>query len=158
MIGSLTAIRLLSDPTERPLLATILYILGPSLIGFVGYAFLRRGTRRYLSHEPALERMLEARARQARETQRQANLSALEDVPWHMRWAQLTAPVLGLTGYLIWSFAGVRYLSMSELPVPVTTKDWLLVLPYILLFPLLLSRDAIQRRLLRRGTGARGGK
>ncbi|HWP10127.1 MAG TPA: serine/threonine-protein kinase, partial [Polyangiaceae bacterium] len=33
MIGSLTAIRMLSESTERPLLERILYILGPSLIG-----------------------------------------------------------------------------------------------------------------------------
>jgi hypothetical protein len=44
----------------------------------------------------------------------------------------------------------VRYGSMHDLPVPLTTKDWLLILPYVLLFPVLLSRDAVQRRFLRR--------
>jgi serine/threonine protein kinase len=150
MIGSLTAIRMLSESTERPLLVRILYILGPSLIGFVGYSTLRGRTQRYLAQEPALERMVLARVRQAREAQRQANLSALEQASWRARWAQLAAPVLGLTGYLAWIWSDVRYGSMRDLPVPLTTKDWLLILPYVLLFPLLLSRDAVQRRRLRR--------
>jgi hypothetical protein len=38
--------------------------------------------------------------------------------------------------------------------MPVTTKDWLVILPYVLLVPLLLSRDALQRRLLRRAQHA----
>jgi hypothetical protein len=40
--------------------------------------------------------------------------------------------------------------AVSEVIVPVTTKDWLVILPYCLLVPLLLSRDALQRRMLRR--------
>jgi hypothetical protein len=155
MIGSLTAIRMLSESTERPLLERILYILGPSLIGFIGYSTLRGRTERYLAHEPALERMVVARVRQAREAQQQANLNALEQASWRERWAQLAAPVLGLTGYLAWIWSGVRYGSMRDLPVPLTTKDWLLILPYVLLFPLLLSRDTIQRRRLRRLTASR---
>ena len=150
MIGSLTAIRMLSDTTALPLLMRILYILGPSLIGFVGYSMLRRRTQRYLAHEPALERMVLTRVRQAREAQRQANLAELEQASWRARWAQLAAPVLVLTGYLAWAWSGLRYGSMRDLPVPLTTKDWLLILPYVLLFPVLLSRDALQRWHLRR--------
>jgi serine/threonine protein kinase len=149
MISSLTGIRMLSESTERPLLVRILYILGPSLIGFVGYSMLRRRTQHYVSNEPALERMVESRVRQARESQRQANLATLEQAPWNARWAQLSAPIFGLTGYLAWAFSDVRPTSMRDLPIPLTTKDWLLVLPYVLLFPVLLSRDAVQRRLLR---------
>jgi hypothetical protein len=154
MIGSLTAIRMLSESTERPLLERILYILGPSLIGFVGYSTLRSRTRRYLAQEPALERLVENRVRQAREAQRQANLSALDQSSWRMRWAQLAAPLVGLGGYLGWNWTGLRDGSMRDLPIPVTTKDWLLVLPYVLLFPLLLSRDALQRRRLRKSARA----
>jgi len=150
MIGSLTAIRMLSESTEHPLLVRILYILGPSLLGFIGYWLLRRRTRRYLAQEPALERMVQLRVRQAREAQRQANLAELEQASWRARWIQLAAPILGLTGYLAWIWSGLRYGSMHDLPVPLTTKDWLLILPYVLLFPVLLSRDAVQRRFLRR--------
>jgi hypothetical protein len=141
---------MLSESTERPLLERILYILGPSLIGFVGYSTLRGRTRRYLAQEPALERLVESRVRQAREAQRQANLSALDQASWRMRWAQLAAPLVGLGGYLGWNWTGARGGWMRDLPIPVSTKDWLLVLPYVLLFPLLLSRDALQRRRLRR--------
>jgi len=150
MIGSLTAIRMLSESTELPLIVRILYILGPSLIGFVGYSLLRRRTQRYFAQEPALERMVKARVRQAREAQRQANLSALEQASWRPRWAQLAAPLLGLAGYVAWIWSDVHYGSVRDLPVPLTTKDWLLILPYVLLFPVLLSRDALQRRRLRR--------
>jgi serine/threonine protein kinase len=152
MIGSLTGIRMLSEATELPLLARILYILGPSLIGFIGFSLLRRRTERYLDEEPALKRMLLARVRQARDAQRSANLSALEKVSWSTRSAQLAAPVFGLAGYLAWNWSDLRHGSMRELPVPLTTKDWLLILPYVLLFPVLLSRDAFQRRRLRRVT------
>jgi hypothetical protein len=34
--------------------------------------------------------------------------------------------------------------------VPVTTKDWLVVLPYVLLVPMLMGRDFVQKRRLRR--------
>ena len=123
--------------------------------GFVGYSMLRRRTQRYLSQEPAVARMLAARVRQAREAQRQANLSALERGSWRVRWAQLAAPVLGLAGYLAWLWSDIRYGSVRELPIPLTTKDWLLILPYVLLFPVLLLRDIVQRRRLRRLAGAR---
>lgn len=150
MIGSLTAMRMLSESTEHPLLVRILYILGPSLLGFLGYSMLRRRTQRYLSQEPPLERMVLLRVRQAREAQHHANLAQLEQASWRARWTQLAAPILGLTGYVAWIWSGMRYGSMSELPIPLTTKDWLLILPYVLLFPVLLLRDAVQRRRLRR--------
>ena len=150
MIGSLTAIRMLSESTERPLLVRMLYILGPSLLGFIGYSMMRSRTLGYLAQEPALHRMLRARVREAREAQHKANLIALEHASWRARWVQLAAPVLGLAGYLAWIWSGLRHGSMREVPVPLTTKDWLLILPYVLLFPVLLSRDAMQRRLLRR--------
>jgi hypothetical protein len=34
--------------------------------------------------------------------------------------------------------------------IPVTSKDWLMILPYVLLVPMLLGRDYVQRWLLRR--------
>src|SRR6185369_10134636 len=48
MIGTLTAMRILSEEQARPLLEKILYIVGPSLIGFVGYTVLRRRLDRFL--------------------------------------------------------------------------------------------------------------
>jgi hypothetical protein len=92
--------------------------------------------------------MVRLRVRQAREAQQHANLVELEQASWRARWTQLAAPILGLTGYVAWIWSGMGYGSVRDLPVPLTTKDWLLILPYVLLFPVLLSRDAIQRRLL----------
>ena len=64
----------------------------------------------------------------------------------------LAAPILGLTGCVAWIWSDLHCGSMRALPVPLTTKGWLLILPYVLLFPVLLSRDAVQRWFLRRSS------
>ena len=150
MIGTLTAMRILSEGAAHPLLEKILYILGPSLIGFWGYSDLRRRTRSFVAEAPALERLLTERISRARAQQQTANLRELERVP--MRWpiAQLAVPIACLAVYVLWTSSGLQRDVLSELIVPVTTKDWLVILPYVLLVPLLLSRDALQRRRLKR--------
>jgi hypothetical protein len=150
MIGTLTAMRILSEGAAHPLLEKVLYILGPSLIGFWGYWALRRRARSFVADAPALERLLAERISRARAQQHAANLSELERVP--MRWplAQLAVPVACLAVYVLWTSSGLQREALRELIVPVTTKDWLVILPYVLLVPLLLSRDAVQRRMLRR--------
>ena len=35
--------------------------------------------------------------------------------------------------------------AVRELIIPVTTKDWLLILPYVLLVPTILGRERVQR-------------
>ncbi len=156
MIGSLTAIRILSGAGEQPLLVTILYILGPSVIGFIGYTMLRRATLRYVSEEPALAHMLEEQLAKARDVQRQANLAALESAPRRYAWLGLAAPVVCVAGYVVWLGSRVGLEAAQSAVLPVTTKDWLLVLPYVLLFPVLPTRDLVQRWFLRRRAAARG--
>jgi serine/threonine protein kinase len=150
MIGTLTAMRILSEGAEHPLLEKILYILGPSLIGFWGYSALRRRTRSFVAEAPALERLLAERVARARGQQHAANLIELERVPMGWPIAQLAVPVACLAVYVLWTASGLKRDALRELIVPVTTKDWLVILPYVLLVPLLLSRDALQRRMLRR--------
>ena len=53
--STLTAMRILSEGAAQPLLEKILYILGPSLIGFWGYLALRSRTRRFVAEAPATE-------------------------------------------------------------------------------------------------------
>jgi serine/threonine protein kinase len=150
MIGTLTAMRILSEGAEHPLLEKILYILGPTLIGFWGYSALRRRTRAFVAEAPALERLLAERIAHARTQQRAANLSELERVPMGWPIAQLAVPIACLAVYVLWTSSGLQRDALRELIVPVTTKDWLVILPYVLLVPLLLSRDALQRRRLRK--------
>jgi hypothetical protein len=150
MIGTLTAMRILTEGAEHPLLEKILYILGPSLIGFWGYSALRRRTRSFVAEAPALERLLAERVSSARGQQHAANLSELERVPMLWPIAQLIVPVACIAVYVLWTASGLQRDALRELIVPVTTKDWLVILPYVLLVPLLLSRDALQRRMLRR--------
>jgi hypothetical protein len=150
MIGTLTAIRMLSDNVERSLIETILYILGPSVVGFIGYSWVRRATERYVSAEPALGRLVTSRVHRAREAQREASLAELERVPRHYRLLALAAPIACLAGYLAWLASRGGLESSATAALPVTTKDWLLALPYVVLFPVLLFRDAVERFLLRR--------
>jgi serine/threonine protein kinase len=154
MIGTLTAMRILSEGPEHPLLEKIFYILGPSLIGFWGYAALRRRTRSFVAEAPALDLLLTERVSRARTQQDAAILSELERVPVGWRLAQFAVPVACITVYVLWAATGLQRDAIRELIVPVTTKDWLVILPYVLLVPLLLSRDAWQRRRLRRARDA----
>ena len=68
--------------------------------------------------------------------------------------AQLAVPIVCIAVYVLWTSSGLQRDALRELIVPVTTKDWLVILPYVLLVPLLLSRDALQRRRLRRAHDA----
>jgi hypothetical protein len=148
--------RILSEGAEHPLLEKILYILGPSLIGFWGYSALRRRTKRFVAETPALERLLAERVSRARTQQRAANLSELERAPIHWQLAQLAVPIACLAAYVFWTSSSLSRDALRELIVPVTSKDWLVILPYALLVPLLLSRDALQRRMLLRSTRSGG--
>jgi hypothetical protein len=150
MIGGLTAITVVAEGADRPLVEKVLYILGPSLIGFVGYSASRRYVRMYLSHSPAVRRLLDERVAQARHEQWRADLRKLELAPGRWRLFQLAVPVVCVLGYLLWTGSGVQRQAIRELIMPVTTKNWLFILPYALLLPVLLTRDRIQRLVLRR--------
>jgi len=150
MIGTLTAMRILSEEQAHPLLEKIVYIVGPSLIGFVGYSALRRRLNGFLEQAPAVKRLVTERADTAPEEQRRANLSVLQNVPWRLPFGQIAVPLLCIAAYLLWTGSGLQRAGLHRL-IPVTTKDWLVVLPYVLLVPMLLGRDYVQKWLLRRG-------
>src|SRR5450432_1941271 len=149
MIGSLTAITVLSESAARPLSEKIVYILGPSLVGFLGYAVTRRYVQAYVDHAPAVARLLAqqtaARRRQTRETAERA-----VHAPWSWRLGQLAAPVGCFLAYLLWTGSGIHKQAVRELIIPVTTKDWLLILPYVLLVPTILGLEQLQRLARRR--------
>jgi serine/threonine protein kinase len=154
MIGTLTAMRILSDDTPHPLLEKIVYILGPSLIGFAGYSVLRRRLDAFLEQAPAVARLIEERTESALLEQRRANLAVLENVPWRWPLAQIAVPVGCIAAYLLWTGSSFQRAALHQL-IPVTSKDWLVVLPYVLLVPLLPSRDRLQRWWLRRARRSR---
>jgi hypothetical protein len=150
MIGSLTAITILSEGAGRPLAEKMLYISLPSFAGFAGYVVMRRYVARYLTHAPAVKRMLASEIASARRQQTEANLQQLDTAPWRWRLLQLPVPLVCLLIYLVWTGSGIHQEAIRDLIVPVTTKDWLLILPYALCVPVLLLRDHIQRWWLRR--------
>lgn len=159
MIASLSAITVLASPTDRLLLEQALYILGPSLVGFAGAAAVDRWVRRYLADAPAVERLLVDRARLAPQVQARVSIAQIERAPWRLRLGQLAVPVLCVIGYLLWTGSGLQRDAIRELILPVTTRDWLLILPYALLVPLLLVRDRAQVWWLRRrSSGAASAK
>jgi serine/threonine protein kinase len=149
MIGTLTAMRILSEGTSHPLLEKVLYILGPSLIGFAGYWVLRRRLNAFLEQASAVRRLVTQRTSGALSEQQRANLVMLTRVPWHWPLAQLTVPAVCIVAYLLWTGSGLQRAAFHQL-IPVTTKDWLVVMPYVLLVPVLLGRDPLQRWALRR--------
>jgi hypothetical protein len=149
MIGTLTAMRILSEEQAHPLLEKLVYIVGPSLIGFAGYSVLRGRLNGFLAQAPAVKRLVAERTSAALIEQRRANLAVLERVPWRLPVGQIAVPLVCIAAYLLWTGSGLQRAVLHQL-IPVTTKDWLVVLPYVLLVPMLLGRDSVQRWLLRR--------
>ena len=153
MIGTLTAMRILSDEQSHPLLEKLVYIVGPSLIGFVGYSARRRQWNTVWQQAPAVRRLVAARTEAALVEQRHANLAVLEHVPWRLPVGQIAVPLVCIAAYLLWTGSGLQRAVLHQL-IPVTTKDWLVILPYVLLVPMLLCRDYAQKWLLRRAEHA----
>jgi serine/threonine protein kinase len=152
MIGCLTAITILSQRGHQPLVEQVFYISGPSLIGFTGYWLTRRYVLGYLSHAPAVRRVLEERAREARLEQARANREHVRATPLRTRLGEFAVPIACVIAYLLWTGSGVDQQTVRQLVLPVSTKGWLLILPYALLVPVLLTRDGINAWLLRRAT------
>ncbi|HEY8144764.1 MAG TPA: serine/threonine-protein kinase [Kofleriaceae bacterium] len=153
VIGALTAMTILSRPVADPMLKQVLYILGPSLVGFAGYAFTRRQLQRYLRHAPAVARLLDGEVEAHRAELARATAARLANVPWSHRLAQLVVPFACLAVYLFVTESGIHERAVEQLVVPVTGQGWLLILPYALLIPILLLRDAIHLRVLQRRRG-----
>jgi hypothetical protein len=61
----------------------------------------------------------------------------------------MAVPAVCIAAYLLWTGSGLHRAVLHQL-IPVTSKDWLVVLPYVLLVPMLLARDYVQKWLLRR--------
>jgi hypothetical protein len=148
MIGSLTAITILSEDGARPLLEKVAYILGPSLIGFLGYWASQRYVQRFLLHAPAVQEMLQFETRLTRHEQRVVLLGRLAGTSFKWQLSQLIVPFVCVLAYLLWTGSGVHQQAIRQLIAPVTMKGWLLILPYALLVPVLLLRDAAHRWML----------
>ncbi len=149
MIGCLTAISILAGK-QAALVEKLLYISGPSLIGFAGYWATQRYVRRYLAHAPAVREMLDREARRASILQARTNLEQLNRASLQLRLAQLAIPVGCVLIYLVWTGVGIHEHAIRKLILPVSMEGWLLILPYALLVPVLIGGDAYQKWRLRR--------
>jgi hypothetical protein len=74
----------------------------------------------------------------------------LDGAPIRKRFLQLTVPIGCVIAYLLWTGSGVHEQAVRQLVLPVTTKGWLLILPYALLLPMLVVRDPVHLWWLRR--------
>jgi serine/threonine protein kinase len=144
MIGCLTAITILSEGGKRPLAEQVLYISGPSLIGFFGYSLTRRYVVAYLRQAPVVRRLLDERAAEGRAEQTRVNHEYVRTASWRRRVGELAVPAVCVLLYLLWTGSRVDQTTIRELVLPVSTKGWLLILPYVVLVPVLLTRDSIQ--------------
>ncbi len=152
VIGALTAMTILSRPVAQPMVVQVLYILGPSLVGFVGYAVTRRQLQRYLRHAPAVGRLLAAEVAAHRDELASVTAARLQNVPWAHRLAQLVVPFACLAIFLLVTESGFHERAVEQLVMPMTGQGWLLILPYALLIPILLLRDSLHLRILQRRT------
>ncbi len=150
MIGGLTAMTILSERPPAPLVKQVLYILGPSLIGFAGYWLTRRQVRAFLDQSPAVERLLHQQMLASRIEHAHVSIAQLEAAPWRRRLLQLVVPLACIALYLVWTGSGLHELAIRQLILPVTPKGWLLIFPYALLLLLLLVRDNAQIWALKR--------
>jgi hypothetical protein len=149
-IGALTAMTILSRPGAHPLVNQVLYILGPSLIGFIGYAVIHRQLHRFLRHAPAVRRLLDREVTAHRADLSRAAAVQIASASWAHRLAQLVVPFACVALYLLFTESGLHQRAVQQLMMPVTTQGWLLILPWALLVPVLLARDSVQLRLHRR--------
>ena len=134
----------------RPLVEKVLYILGPSLVGFAGYWAARRYVALYLIHSPAVRKLSRTPPSGCVKSNVRADLRQLELAPLGWRLLQLMVPVVCIVAYLFWTGSGVHKQAIRELILPVTTNAWLLILPYALMVPVLLTREHVRKRMLRK--------
>ena len=155
MIGCLTGITILSSKGRQPLVEQVLYISGPSLIGFMGFWLTRSYVLGYLENAPAVRRLLDESITEARRVQKRTDAQYVKVVSLQRRLGELSVPVACVLAYLLWTGSGVDEQAVRTLVLPVTTKGWLLILPYALLVVVLLVRDSLSTWLGRRaGTQA----
>jgi hypothetical protein len=154
VMGSLNGLIILTHGHQGPLATQLLYILGPSVIGFLGFALIRRYVMNHLANAPAVQSMLAQQIALARDERAQAILAQLRAVSWRTRLSQVGVPVVCILGYLIFSGSGLHEHAIRQLIVPTSIKGWLLILPYALLAPIVFVRDFVQIWLLHRRTAA----
>lgn len=147
VIGCLTAIAVLFREGHRPLLEHILYISGPPFIGFAGFRLTRSYALRYLSETPAVQRLLDSEAAEARQKEERVRPTYQRPAPLRLRVAELAVPVVCVFGYLVWTGSSVSERSLRELVLPVSTTGWLVIAPYVLLVAALLLRDGVESSL-----------
>jgi hypothetical protein len=150
MIGCLTGITILSQRGHQPLAEQVLYISGPSFIGFVAFSLTRRYVLGYLANAPAVQRLLDESLAEARGDQKRIDREYLKRVTWQRRLGELAVPVACVLAYLLWTGSGVDQKAVRMLVLPVSTKGWLLILPYALLVLVLAVRDPVNAWRTRR--------
>jgi hypothetical protein len=150
MIGTVTALTILSRAAAQPLVYQIVYVLGPSLIGFLGYTVTLRNLRSLLRNSPAVEQLIERRIAAFRMNLARVTTTRLEQSARRTLILQFVFPIVCIGLYFLWAASGIHRQAIQQLIVPETIRAWLLILPYVLLVPALLLRDPIQLALLRR--------
>jgi serine/threonine protein kinase len=150
MIGTVTALTILSRPAAEPLVYQLVYVLGPSLIGFAGYTITRRYVRSLLGNSPAVEQLIERRIAAFRIDLARVTTTRLEQSARRTRILQFVFPFACILIYVLWAISGIHRQAIQQLIVPATIREWLLILPYVILVPALLLRDPVQLAVLRR--------
>jgi serine/threonine protein kinase len=146
MIGGLSAMTILSRPVAVPLVHQVMYILGPSLIGFIGYALTRRYLQKILRNAPAVERLVQRQVEEFRLDLARIRRERAQKGAWRHRLVELAVPIACIVLYSVWTGSGIQQRALQQLVLPVTTKGWLLILPYVLLLFVIPFRDRFSRK------------
>jgi hypothetical protein len=157
VMGSLNGVTILTHGHQGPLATQLLYILGPSVIGFLGFSLIHRYVMTHLANAPAVRAMVAQRIALARDERARATFAQLRAVRGRTRLLQVAVPVVCILGYLAWGGSGVHQHAIRQLIVPTSIRGWLLILPYALLAPVVCVRDFVQLWLLRRRVAPVGG-
>jgi hypothetical protein len=155
MVGTVTALTILSKPTAEPLVYQMVYVLGPSLVGFLGYTVTRRYLRSLLRNSPAVAELIQRRIAAFRLDLGRVTMIRLAHSARRTLILQLVFLCACILLYVLWATSGIHRQAIQQLIVPATVREWLLILPYVLLVPTLLLRDPIQLAVLRRRSANR---
>jgi hypothetical protein len=109
-----------------------------------------RQQRSLLRNSPAVEQLIHQRIAAFRIDLARVITARLEHSARRTRILQFVFPLLCIILYLLWAASGIHRQAIQQLIVPATIREWLLILPYVLMVPPLLLRDPVQLAALRR--------
>jgi hypothetical protein len=140
LIGALTAASEYTSEGQLPLLAHVIAMAGPALLGLMVFVAITWLLQHYLARAPAVAKLVEKRLELARAEEVRARYEAAQKTGWKRRFMQVLA-VAGLAAvFALWEIVR-SHTADSPAMRPLLEVDILVVAPYALLVVAILVRD-----------------